>query len=311
MSVFKGLASKIIKKKPLVGIEVGYPEIRAVEVAYKEDKPQVARFAQVKAPPGDDNDLIEEALTEALVSMWEKADFNGERAVTALRGGGATEKVIRMPVMPAKELERALEWEAEQLFPFSLAGMSLKHIVLGEEKQGAERQLNVLLAAAPVVLLQKYHRAFESAGLDLIAVDLPVLALWRLFCYLNGKNLTGNIAILNLVFRESRFMVVSEGLPMYIRPLPVAVKEEDLLSGIEKLALEINHSLVYYQNQYQERQIQKIILTGEKSLTEGLTDRLTKQKGLPVELEGNFLLADSALDPQYAIAAGLALWEVG
>ncbi|GAB6275259.1 MAG: hypothetical protein STSR0004_21240 [Peptococcaceae bacterium] len=166
------------------------------------------------------------------------------------------------------------------------------------------------MAAAPVALLQKYHRAFELAGLDLIAVDLPVLALWRLFCYLNGKNLTGNIAILNLVFRESRFMVVSEGLPLYIRPLPVAVKEEDLPSGIEKLALEINHSLVYYQNQHQERQIQKIILTGEKRLIEGLTDWLTKQKGLPVELEGNFLPADSTLDPPYAVAAGLALWEV-
>ncbi|GAB6275260.1 MAG: hypothetical protein STSR0004_21250 [Peptococcaceae bacterium] len=139
MSVFKRLASKIIKKKPLVGIEVGYPEIRAVEVTYKKDKPQITAVGQVKAPPGDDNDLVEEALTEALVSMWGKADFNGKRAVTALRGVGAAEKVIRMPVMPAKELEKALEWEAEQLFPFPLAGMSLRHIALGEEKQGAER----------------------------------------------------------------------------------------------------------------------------------------------------------------------------
>lgn len=243
--------------------------------------------------------------------MWEKADFSGERTATALRGSETAEKIIRMPVMPAKELEKALEWEAEQLFPFPLADTSLKHIALGEEKQGAERQLNILLAAAPVVLLQKYHRAFELAGLDLIAVDLPVLALWRLFCYLNEKNLTGDIVILNLVSRESRFMVVSEGLPLYVRPLPVAVKGEDISSGIEELALEINHSLVYYQNQYQERPIKKIILTGEKCLTEGLTEQLTKQKGLPVEQEENFLLAGSTFDFSYAVAAGLALWEVG
>lgn len=139
---------------------------------------------------------------------------------------------MRLPVLPARELPGALKWEAEQLFPFPLDEMILRHVVLGQIQEGEEKQLNVLLVVAPLKTVQKYHRSFTTAGLRLAAVDLPALALWRLFFGVrNERYARGNFVLLDLSEQVTRFLAVSDGALLYSRSLRTGLPPKTLLEA--------------------------------------------------------------------------------
>ena len=326
------------RKKECLGIDIGYDEVRAVQVRALKSGPEVVAVGSVKAPPQTVDDLEEEALTEALVSLEEQFDFSSSWVVTAIRGAEVVERLVRLPVMPERELAGALKWEAEQLFPFPLDEMILRHVVLGRVQEGGEKQLNVLLVAAPLKTVQKYHRSFTNAGFRLAVIDLPALALWRLFFGLKNKRYAGgNFAVLDLGEQVTRFLAAGDGELLYTRSLRVGLQGESFLEAapagaaaehqqrtyeipagdLSSLILEVKRSLEYFQGQFKDKQIQKLLLCGPASSAKELPAALSAKFELEAEIakpapafEEFFTAGRAEFNPGLAVAAGLALSEV-
>lgn len=330
------------RQKECVGVDVGYDGIRAVQVRQTKGGPEVVAVGNVPAPPPAAEDPEEEALTAALVSLWEQFDFSSRWVVTAIRGADVVERAVRLPVMPARELPGALKWEAEQLFPFPLDEMVLRHVVLGQIAEGGEKFLNILLVVAPLKTVRRYHSSFTNAGLRLAAVDLPALALWRLFFGVkNERYAQGNFILLELGEQMTRFLVVCDSALLYLRSLRVGLPSKSLLEAapaasdfalenrkfgfsyqepagdLSGLTLEIKRSLEYFQGQFKEKPIQKLLLCGPASSAGELPGLLADDIDLEVEmaepapaLQGHLFAGGEGFDPGLAVAAGLALKEV-
>jgi len=214
------------RSKSFIGVEVDAGEIRAVELAPDGEGFRVAAAAVLPGPePGPGGVPDETVLGEALRKLSERADFSTQRVVSALPGTVVIERLVHMPPMPAREVEAAVRFEAGQLIPVPLDDMFLRHAVLGQTA-GAEKRLNVLVAAVPQDAVYRFHQAFSSAGLTLTALDLPALALWRIICGPGkGGGCPHRHVVVDVNALVTRCLVVEEGRLLFTRTVPVGGRE--------------------------------------------------------------------------------------
>lgn len=109
-------------------------------------------------------------------------------------------KVISMPMLQGKEFEEAIKWEAEQHIPNPLSEVYLKHTLLKEDSAKKSRAqdlldvvrgksagneteefgtMEVLLVAAPKIMVDRYMKIFAKAGLETLGLEPISISIIR------------------------------------------------------------------------------------------------------------------------------------
>jgi type IV pilus assembly protein PilM len=86
-------------------------------------------------------------------------------------------RIMTLPKMPAKELQGAVTFEAEQYLPLPLKDVIYDFKVIEELEEGKKQ--NVLLVAAPKELIAKYSQIITKANLTLVGLEPETAALAR------------------------------------------------------------------------------------------------------------------------------------
>lgn len=197
-------------RSALAGVDIGTREIRIVKVAGA--LPEVITAGRFPTPSGVFKDGIRtEKLAIALKQAVHNAGVEIEDVVTVIGGDKVIIRHIRLPVMPEKEIESAVKWEAERHIPVDLEELVLRPVNLGEVNSDGLRQLHILLVAAPLKTVQEYYNLFQQAGLRLVAVDLQAFALWRTFAGSLKVPPAGTVGILDIGSTFTHFTVLREG----------------------------------------------------------------------------------------------------
>lgn len=214
----------MLGRKIFTGVEVDTQEIRIAVLSFSR---RGVTCRLLYRHPGPDLEAWEEGDVEEVAAVlkaaFQSAPGAGKRVVTALGGQKVVLRQVSLPAMPAKELEQAAVWEAERLLPLPAEELIVRPVVLGERGKG---ELNVLLVAAPKDLAYRYYHIFRQAGLQIVAIDLQHLALWRVFHGSFGYPVHdgGVRAVLNLGLSSGQFIVVKGQELVYLRSLPVELK---------------------------------------------------------------------------------------
>lgn len=331
-------------------IDIGASEIKLAEVTRQGKDVFISSLGSLKTPEGafSENPSVE-LLAEAVKELVEISGVNCKEVITSIGGGLVITRHIRMPKMPVDELEKAVRWEAEKYIPLPVKDLVLRHVVMDEVNVEGNKQLNILLVAAPKELVYSYLDIFARAGLEVSAIDIQSFALWRVF--LRNNTDEGAVAVIDLGGQTSRFIISEKGCIRYTRILPFGgmqltadkdtprvqerlYGEADLTysmiaaatdldegmpsaqKGLRELVREVKRSLDFYKVQELGNTVEKIIITGGTSKFEGLGAYLATELGLPVELGVPGLpvskkngLAEP-VDPAFSVAIGLALREV-
>lgn len=200
------------RKTALAGVDIGRREIRAVKVKVAGGVPEVTAIGRFPTPPDAFTDgMRSEQLTAALKQAVGQVETEITDAVTAIGRGKVIIRHIRMPVMPEKEVEQAIRWEAERHIPVPLEELVLRHVTLGEVATNEAKQLNIMLIAVPRKTVHDYYNLFQQAGLRLVAVDLETFALWRVFAGSHKVPPPGTIAIVGIGGDATQFVVMRDG----------------------------------------------------------------------------------------------------
>lgn len=206
----------------VAAVDIGSHHIKALKVTIGPDAPRVIGSARAPTPAGALDDAVNgDLLISALKQVVQDAGVTSEvPIITAIGGNKVITRDILMPVMPSRELEASLKWEAERFIPLPVKDLIVKHVNLGEKDTKEGRRLHILLAAAPRNLVYSYHTLFEAAGLTLKAIDLQAFALWRCFCF--GKDMAscaGTVAIVNIGAATTQLVIVRDGEIQFTRSL--------------------------------------------------------------------------------------------
>lgn len=186
-----------------LGLDIGTSSLKAVQISKKESGYQLKNYALLDFfLSSSGNALISYESTEAfsekhLISLLKdflkKGNFSAQEVVISVPVFSSFFTAISLPLMPDKELEGAVRYEAKKYVPLPLEEVELDWLVTNDlrtaskdrlakedKKSPATRQLlDILLVAVPKELIARLTRIIRALGLKLVVLEAESFSLVR------------------------------------------------------------------------------------------------------------------------------------
>jgi type IV pilus assembly protein PilM len=164
----------------IFGLDIGTALIKVVEMRGDVAHRELVAAGMADAPVGglkNDSDDDIKRVAESVRHLVKSSKISTEYVVASLPESQIFTRVIDMPVLTDSELAQAIKYESEQYIPIPLSEVKLDYAVLHRpEGPGMNQKMQVLLVAAPVVLINRYLKMISHAGLKPYALDTEVTA---------------------------------------------------------------------------------------------------------------------------------------
>lgn len=162
-----------------IGIDLGSDRIKLLQVEALGEQLRVRAAAEADAGAFVSWAQRLEQVGEVVPALLRDHEFAGRRAVVGVPHDLVHVKNLRLPVMPAAELESAVAYEARAVFPFTADAVEVRHLVAGEVRQGTESKTEVIVFAVPREPLDELVETLHRAGVRVESLDLEPCALYR------------------------------------------------------------------------------------------------------------------------------------
>ncbi len=174
-----------------LGIDIGTTSIKVVEVRQGKAKPQVVNYGLLEssgylsranqALQTSGLKIFESDVTELLKTAIGEMKVSTKLAIASLPPFSVFTTILDFPQMDAKEIEKAMVYQAKQYVPLPLTEVALDWLKVGEyeDDKGFTHQ-KILLISVPKEQIEKYQRMFRAAGLTLHALEIESLSLARI-----------------------------------------------------------------------------------------------------------------------------------
>src|SRR6266516_221256 len=120
------------------------------------------------------------AITIALREMMNELQIKHGRVNYAVAGQSVFERFVKLPAVEEEKIERIISFEAQQNVPFPINEVVWDYQLVGG---GGDEQIQVVLVAIKVDLLDGINSVVEEAGLRTSIVDIAPMALYNAFRY--------------------------------------------------------------------------------------------------------------------------------
>lgn len=308
-----------------LGLDIGSHTIKLVEVAQENNKFALIAAGSVTTPHNSLTSPLSadvEAAASAVKRLVKETGAKSKDVHIALPESKVFTRVIEVPALSDRELSSAIKWEAEQYIPLPLDQVNLDFTILRDAKATGTNKMEVLLVAAPKILVEKYLSILEFAELTPMAAETEIIATSRAL----GRSLTAQAGLPNV----KSFLIVSMGAQTtdlgilrggvlaLTRSIPAAgdaitraiaqgldfapqqAEEYKRTYGLETNKLEgkivaaakpvmdtvigeIRRALAFYQERYRET-LQLVVLSGGTARIPGMVSFLAQTLGLEVQL---------------------------
>lgn len=261
----------------------------------------------------------QESLAEVIKRLFEEAKPTTKNVNLSLPESQIFTRVVEMPYLTDAELSSALKWEAEQYVPVPLNEVQIDWQVLSTPPQGSEKggKMEILLVAAPKILIEKYLNIMRLSGLEPLALETETIALTRVFTQTQGSSPT--TLIISLGASSTDICIVHQGKLTFTRSITtgglalsraigqdlgfeIAQAEEykktygldaSQLEGkvmqsikpvFDMVVNEIRRALAYYMGRRPNDPIKRVVLTGGTAKMPGIVIYLANALGIEVQL---------------------------
>lgn len=165
------------------GLDIGTSQIKAVQLRRGGAKTTL-KAAGMIAVPGlgllSESTTDQETLASSISKFVKSTQITTSACVSALPEAQIFTRVIQTPVLNDKELASAIKYEAEQHLPVPVTEVNTAwHVLSRPSEVTPEAKMDVLLIAAPKVLVEKHLKILRMAGLKPLALETEILAMTR------------------------------------------------------------------------------------------------------------------------------------
>lgn len=341
-----------------IGLDISTGSIKVAEVNITRREPVLSNLGIIMLPEGVVREgEIDDAATLAsyLKELWKQNKISKRRVILGVSNQKVIVRPMDLPYMPEDELENAVKYQVQEFIPIPIDDAIVDYEVVDEYMTGEEERMQtILLAAAHREMITAFMDAVLGAGLTPAAVELKAFAMARSLIKKEYQFLEeegeapGSVCLINIGAGICNICVVKEGTPRFVRMLmrggdfftkllvdqlniPPGDAEEIkggrssdaganalLQKEIQAFVGEIRRSLEYYISQSQERDLNKVILSGSGSKMINLPLELNRGLRLPIEIGhplqnvqlGRLPFAPeelAELEASIAVSVGLAL----
>lgn len=307
-----------------VGLDISTGSIKAAEVNVSRGEAVLNNIGLVMLPEGlvSSGEIDDQAAVSGFLrELWKQNGFRHRKVVLGVSNQKVIVRPLDLPFMAEDELESAVKYQVQEFIPIPIDDAIVDYEVVDEYMTGEdERMQTVLLAAAHRGMIQSFVDSVTGAGLMPEAIELKAFALARSLIKKQYRFIEeedeggGSVCLVNIGAGISNICVVKEGTPRFARmlmrggdyftkalcdQLSISLPEaEEIKKGrstdeeankvlqreLRAFVGEIRRSLEYYISQTQERDLNKVVLSGSGSKIINLPFELNRDLRLPIEL---------------------------
>jgi type IV pilus assembly protein PilM len=341
----------LAKQKLTVGLDIGSHSVKICEFEEAGKKRKLMSLGTAQLPVGavEDGELRDpEAVGAVIKTLIKNLGIKSKKVAISISGYSVIMKKINLAVMTEEELQHHIQAEAEQYIPFDIDEVYIDFQDLKTNKEDEERT-DVMLVAAKKEVVNKYMDMLESIGLKVVVVDVDAFALENSYELSMGQD--ENVILVDIGSSKMNINIISEGASVFARDVflgsrqlteQIQVKldvsfeeaedlkicaqnpgdqlpqlEETFASSCTQWILEIKKALDFYNSNYPEDPIDKMVLSGGGAHIRGIEQFFASESALVVELFNPFastVIDNKKIDPEYlayiapemAISSGLA-----
>jgi MSHA biogenesis protein MshI len=202
-------------------------------------------------------------------------DLGRSRCTTVLDANEYSLLLTEAPDVPPDELRAAIRWRIKDLIDFHINDATLDVFDLPGEK-AAGRTRSMYAVAARSTAIQKRADMMSAAGINLDVIDIPEMAQRNLAALLPED--AKGVVLLSFT-PSSGLITISKQSDIYLSRnidigLDALTQLSDTASMFDRIVLEIQRSLDYYDSHFRQAPINTIALAPMPCEVPGLEDYL-------------------------------------
>jgi len=211
--------------RPLpIGLDIGTTTVRLLQLAGTERDLRIVDAAKFVIPQ-DVKVLPErrrEVVTDGIRRLLKEHRFRGREVVMALAPGQLSIRNVRLPKMPEEERSTAVNWEAQNRFPFDTATAIIQYLPAGEVRQGDQVLDEIMIVAAPRAEVDAQMQWALEAGLELVSLDAEPCAVFRGFERFLRRREDENVASVMVDIGAQTTVVIARGRDIvFVKMIPI------------------------------------------------------------------------------------------
>ena len=162
-----------------IGIDIGARAIRMLQLRWLSDGCEVVAAGRAKLD--SENATNAEMIKEKISSLLSANHFVGKDAVVCLTNDDVEIKSIRLPNMPAEELESAAEFEGLERFSNLGNNVTIRNIPAGSVGSATENLQEVIILGARTDGIEQRLSLLTDCGLRIVGMEYGANAFFRPF----------------------------------------------------------------------------------------------------------------------------------
>lgn len=304
-----------------VGLDIGSHSIKLVQLEPMGKFYRLSSYGEIATPAGAlENGLIRdrEAVAHAVDQLFRNTGIRNRCLVTSVPGQQVFVKTLSLPWMRKRELKPAVYYQVAAWLSSPVEEMVIDFAVYHENRTA--REMKVLVVAVHQSVIENLLVVLELAELVAEVIDIEPLALYRV---LRSQDEGRGLLVIDIGAASTQFSLFQGQRLSFVRsvgrggnPGKMASDSDLTLMG-QEMAAEVFRTLEYYEVQYSEAIVDKVVLTGGGSAGEQLRESMQAHLPYTVE-EGDVVVGLNGLDEEekeelryrYGLALGLAAREV-
>ncbi len=308
------------REKPIFGFDIGHNTVKVMQIDASSKKRTVTGYGFIEF----DNKTVRNGIivdhdkmakqVYALVTKHLVGSLGARRVAASLPVANTFNRILTLPEMNKNDMHQAVLLEAEQYIPMPVDDLYIDYEVAHTYKnKGSE----ILLVAAPKILVDSYIKLFDMLGLELALLETSINAVSRAVAHADSTGVPtliidfGSVSSDLSVFDETvrvtgtaegggdtitdliaKKMKVTERQAYTIKTrygLNAGKKQDQIYEALDpllkKLLSEIKKMTRFYEDRSTtKRKIEQIIILGGGANLPGLSAYLTDKIRLPARL---------------------------
>lgn len=219
--------------------------------------------------------------------------------------------LVEAPAVEEAELAAAAKWKIKDMVDRPLEQLAISVFRVPREAYRNQRDM-LYVVAADRKRVQQAVDLVQDSGLALESIDIPELAILNVLALCADDS--NGLALIDLRFSGSLLNLSRNGNLYLTRHLNTQMADEIISSADwetvrERLVLEIQRSLDYYESQMGQGHINRLLLAPRKHDSQALVEQLSQDMGVKVEMLdlGGRLDSAVALEPDTQQACMFAI----
>ena len=304
----------------LLGIDIGSHSIKLIEIGREKELATLLSAGSVPTPTKALSSNVaadSEAVAFVIKQLVRDTGAKSEKVNIALPESQVFTRVIEVPQLSNRELTSAIQWEAEQYIPLPLDQVNMDFTILRDAKTTANGKMEVLLIAAPKILIERYMTILELADLTPMFAETEVVASSRAIAA--SVSSLKNIVLISIGAQTTEITILHGGVIAFTRSISaggealsralsqsldftvVQAEEYKKTYGLQRGLLEgklvtamepimatilneLKRAIAFFGEKYAADRIEAVILSGGTAKLPGVVSYITEQIAIETQV---------------------------